>query len=328
MARVCEEWFPLGSYPKQMLPGFFMEDNLKAQLDVLLKNNENDWDFTIIISAAGEVRVGKSVLAMQIGCYWTYSIWKKYNRTLPFDCKSNFVFDGQVLIEKGNYLGKHFPTAVLIFDEAGADLEGRKTMQTATQKVLDYFRECGQYNLLNILVIPEFFDLPKSIAMSRSIFLLDVYYNSDAEGFFERGYFKFYSRRNKKELYRKGRKELNYSVAFPNFTGKFDNIYTIDKAEYKLMKQEALKKRETKKVEIETKFAKKMKRCFMIAVYLLYLRGYTMREIAEKVSEIGGMTIHKERISEYITEISREVQLLRGSEPSIITNSPVEKIGS
>jgi len=172
MARVCIDWFPKTN-------GFYMGDRLKLQIDVLLKNITKDWDFTIIITGQGEVRVGKSMLALQVGCYWTYEIWKRYKIKCPFNLKENIVFEGSKLIKAGNTLGMNHKYSCIIFDEAGADLEGRKIMSGSTQDVLDYFRECGQYNLLNILVLPEYFDLPKGIALTRSIFLLDVSYAAD-----------------------------------------------------------------------------------------------------------------------------------------------------
>lgn len=244
MARVCQDWFPNKENPE--LSGFVMDDTLKLQIDVLLRNIKNDWDFTIIVAGEGEVRVGKSKIAMDIGAYWTYEIWKRYGYKRPFDVKTNFCFNGQNLIKQGNYLGQNYPYSCLIFDEAGADLEGRKSMQTQTQDVLDYFRECGQYNMLNILVLPEFFDLPKGIALTRSIFLLNVYYSSDDTGKFIRGYFNFFSKRQKKWLYLKGKRDLNYNAVKYDFHGKFGNFYQVDEAEYREAKQEALKKRETK----------------------------------------------------------------------------------
>ena len=54
--------------------------HLKLQLDALIKNVVNDWDFTIIISGSGEVRVGKSTLAAQIATYWTYEMWRVHKR--------------------------------------------------------------------------------------------------------------------------------------------------------------------------------------------------------------------------------------------------------
>ena len=242
MTRVCIDWFP-------DTDGFFMDDRLVLQLEVLLKNIKNDWDFTIIVTGQGEVRVGKSMIAMQIACYWAYEMLNRYNTKLPFNIDNNFIFDGKQLIKQGNYLGVNYPYSPLIFDEAGADLEGRKTMQTQTQDVLDYFRECGQYNMLNILVLPEYFDLPKGIALSRSIFLIDVFYQADENAIFQRGFFNFYSRRSKKWLYLKGKRDLNYSCVksdFGHIPGKFYRFYPVNKDEYSLKKQEALKKRETK----------------------------------------------------------------------------------
>ena len=200
MVKVCEGWFPMGFRPYQKSAGFFMHKTLKNQIDILIKNITNDWDFTIIITGGGEVRVGKSVLAMQIAAYWAYEIKRIYGIEVPFSLKDNFVLEGSELIKKGNELGQKAPYAPLVFDEAGADLAGRKVMLSTTNDVLDYLRECGQYNMLNIMVMPEFFELPKGIALSRSIFLIDVTYEADEEGIFQRGTFKFYSRRNKKML--------------------------------------------------------------------------------------------------------------------------------
>ena len=239
--RVCQEWFPETN-------GFYMDDRLVLQLDVLLKNIKNDWDFTIIITGQGETRVGKSIISMQIAAYWAYMIWKLYGLKVPFDLDKNFVFQGNDLIKKGNELGVKHPYSPLVFDEAGAYLEGRKVMSGSTQQVLDYFRECGQYNMLNILVLPEFFDLPKGIALSRSIFLIDVFYIADNDAIFQRGYFNFYSRRSKKYLYLYGKKDLNYSAAKSDFSkipGRFYNFFPVNEAEYRKLKQEALKKRET-----------------------------------------------------------------------------------
>ena len=245
MVRVCKDLFPHPSNPDKA--GFYMEEPLKIQLDILLKNITKDWDFTIVISGQGEVRLGKSMIAAQIGCYWNYMVKKLYGNDNPFTIEQNYVFDGKDLIRKGNELGAKYPYSVLIFDEAGADLEGRKVMQTTTQLVMDYLRECGQYNMLNILVLPEFFDLPKGIAISRSCFLIDVYYSADSEGLFERGYFNFFSRRQKKLLYIYGKRDLNYYAVKQDLNGRFYKFFPLDEKAYKLAKIEVLKRRESKK---------------------------------------------------------------------------------
>ena len=245
LKRVCQEWFPNKKYPERS--GFLMDVKLQQQLEIAVKNIVHDWDFTIIISGGGEVRVGKSVFALQIMCYWAYQIEKIHNIVVPFNLKENIVFTWRKLIEKGNTLGAKAKFSPFCYDEAGETMEGTKTSSRELRAVRDFLRECGQYNFLNILVMPEFFDLPKGIAITRSVFLLDVYYTSNDEGLFQRGFFKFYSRRNKKQLYIKGKKELNYNAHRMNFQGEFRDFYPVSEDRYRKLKQEALRDRETGK---------------------------------------------------------------------------------
>lgn len=240
---VCGDWFPLGTFSDNFA-GFPLNRLLKTQLDYLIKNVVNDWDFTLLICGEGEVRIGKSTLAQQISTYWTWSLCKILNIKLPHSVRENMVFNGADLIKKGNKLGRAHQYSSLIFDEAGADLEGAKTMKQTTQAVKDYLRECGQYNMLNILVLPEFFDLPKSIAMNRSIAMINVYWLPDENGYFERGFFKFYNKPSKKKLYLYGKKDLDYQCVPETFYGSFPKFYTYDKVEYIEAKREALKNRE------------------------------------------------------------------------------------
>jgi len=292
MVQVCEEWFPKGTRKYQKKAGFFLDEVLKMQIDILLKNIKNDWDFTIIITGSGEVRVGKSVLALQIGAYWTEQMWKLYKIKVPYTLEDNIVFDGTKLIKKGNELGKNHPYSVLIYDEAGADLEGRKVMTSVTQTTLDYFRECGQYNMLNILVLPEFFDLPKGIALSRSIFLLDVYYTSTQEGIFKRGFFNFFSKRNKKYLYLKGKKDLNYSAYKYNFHGRFYDFYPISEPKYRELKQLALSRRESKR---RNKFQNQRDACWFL---LNQEVGWTQKEISKRMEQLTGIFVARNAISD------------------------------
>jgi hypothetical protein len=295
---VCKEWFPNKEHPERS--GFRMEEQLKIQIDILLKNITKDWDFTIIITGQGEVRVGKSMIAMQIACYWAYMIWKMYGIKVPYSVLENFVFDGKKLIEIGNKLGINHPYSPLLYDEAGADLEGRKTMQTSTQDVLDYYRECGQYNMLNILVLPEYFDLPKGLALSRSIFLIDVYYTADAEGIFKRGYFNFFSRRQKKWLYLLGKKDLNYSAANYDFHGRFYPFYPVNEKEYRDAKQDALSKRESKK---RNKFQMQRDASW----FLMWSEfGIKQEDIGKRMENLTGIFVPQNTISDALRHYKME----------------------
>lgn len=281
MTKVAEDWFPMGSYKGQRSPGFYMNPNLKQTIDLWVKNVKNDWDFVVIISGQGTVRVGKSVLAQQIACYWTYAIWKEYGILVPFEIKDNIVFHGSELIKKGNKLGRKHKYGCLIFDEAGADLEGVKAMKKTTQNVKDFFRECGQYNMLNILCLPEFFDLPSGIATNRSNCLIDCYVTVDDDDMWERGKFNFFSAPAKKKLYRFGKKDRNYSAAKCDFYGDWDNVYVLDEEEYKKMKIEALKTREvmSKREETRTSYLKGALKILLEDFQL------TQRETAAKIAD-------------------------------------------
>lgn len=299
---VCESLFPKGSFPYQKKDGFYMEPLLKQQLDYYLKNVNKDWDFVIVISGEGEVRVGKSVLALQIAQYWTSEIKRLYGKEVPFNLKDNIVFDGAKLIEKGNKLGINHKMSALIFDEAGADLEGTKVMRQTTQAVKDFLRECGQYNMLTILVLPDYFDLPKGIALSRSNCLLNVYWNADDEGNFNRGYFKFFSKPAKKRLYLNGKRDLDYNAASYDFAGTFTGVYTLPEEEYRHMKHLALKKRESSTVD------KKLMQRNIAWMLLVERYGMKLSEISQVTSDMGFYTPHQT-----ISDAIKGAKMVKGS---------------
>lgn len=300
MVRVCQKEIPLEivrkQKPKAKYPGFRMHPGLKQQIDIYLKNIKNDWDFVIIISGEGEVRVGKSFLASQIAKYWQSEIKRIYGKDVPFNLKQNYVFNGDKLISKGNKLGTNHPNSPLIFDEAGADLEGRKSARRTTQNVMDFLRECGQYNMLTILILPEFFDLPKGVAISRSNCLINSYWLGDREGNMNRGYFKFYSRPNKKYLYIKGKKELDYNAWKQDFFGDFDNLFTLDLDEYKELKRKALKKRE--KISGTEIRAKEWLRSALLLLVDTY--GNSYRELSDKLKQVSKIPISYVQIGRII----------------------------
>jgi hypothetical protein len=281
MAHVCEDWFPLtdDQEDKRKYAGFYMDERLKSQLDVLIKNSQKDWDFTIIVSGSGEMRVGKSLMAAQIAAYWTYELEKKYGIKVPFNVKENFVLNGQELIIKGNKLGQKYKCASLIFDEAADDLESTKVLKAATQAIKDYLRKAAQYNMLNLIVQSEFFEVPKPIAISRSICLIDVSYSVSENGIFKRGTFKFYNRPRKKYLYLKGKRDLNYNCTSPNFTGSFPHFYPMDEKEYREEKKDSL-------TRWKTLTQQEFRRLEWLrgALRVIYQQGLSHREIADIIN--------------------------------------------
>lgn len=303
MAYVCQEWFPNTKHKdgSGKVGGFWMDDYLKKQIDVLIKNVHKDWDFTIIISASGEMRIGKSVLAMQIGAYWSYAIWEKFKENSEFKiqgaftCERNIAFNGKEIMDKGNKLGDEYNFSALVMDEAADDLESVKVLKAETKAIKDYLRKAAQYNMLNIIVQAEFFEVPKALAISRSIFLINVDYTIDEDGNFIRGDFKFYSRRNKKYLYLKGKRDLNYSAWKADFKGSFVNFYPVNEEEYRAGKLKSLQ-------DFKKLTSQEIRRLEWLrgSLKYMYQQGLSHREIADIISKFSKFKIHHNTIGGFL----------------------------
>jgi len=227
MVKVCEKQFPKGSNPKQKSDGFYMDGYLKENLDILAEKIADDQQFVILISGSGQVRVGKSVLAQQIGSYLTYKVREMHRvRNNKFDL-SNIVFKAKDLKKKALELPKY---SVVTLDE-GDDLT-EHYLSALSKELRKFFRKCGQLNQFIILLLPDFFELPRSYAITRSICLVDVHFYKK----FERGYFKFYNFKAKKNLYLRGKKFSDYDIVNPNFSGRFTNFYTVNETAYRSKK--------------------------------------------------------------------------------------------
>ena len=306
MAYVCSELFPNLEHPEKS--GFYMDNFLKRELDILLRNVKSDWDFTIIISGQGEMRVGKSLLGMQIGTYWTYQIEKLYRLVVPFNIKENLVLNGNELMKKGIALGEKYKYAALDYDEAADDLESTKVMKGSTQMIKDYLRKAAQFNMLNIIIQSEYFEIPKSIAISRSCALIDVSYKIGDDGLFERGHYNFYSRRQKKLLYLIGKKMLDYRCVRPDFQGQFRNFYTLNEKEYRKEKMDALN-RWTKTTARDLKQTEYMRAMILI----LNAQGMNGVEIANKINEISKFKI-SDRTIQFILQKAKMEDIYKEDE--------------
>ncbi|MEM4230619.1 MAG: hypothetical protein QXF25_01980 [Candidatus Pacearchaeota archaeon] len=234
--KVMTELYPKGTLQYQSSDGLYMQEELAENIKILARNIVNDLQFFgIICSSTYEVRTGKSTLAQQIGKYYSYEVEKIIKREIPFSC-NNIVFKTEDLIKRALTLPKY---SALILDEND---EVDESYYSYISKALRFFlRKSGQLNLFIIMIAPNFFQLKPSFAISRSNFLIDVYF----DGEFERGFFKFFNFERKKLLYLQGKKFYDYNCVTPNFKGRFTGNYMVDKEEYLRLKLEDLKNIET-----------------------------------------------------------------------------------
>lgn len=277
-----------------------MDPLLISNLDTIAYNLRHDFDTVIPVSGDGMVRVGKSFLAQQVGYYLAYKLGT------PFDI-DNIVFSGKELVAIAQRLPKN---SVLIYDEARGELDAKKVMENITKTLMDFFAECGMYNHVMILVCPDFFELPKGIAIGRSEFLLNVVRTSslakDKEGAevikFERGVFEFYNRKGKKVLYIQGKKQFNnydIGIKLRSFWGNFPNVCIVDLAQYQEKKRTHITRTRGEK-HTDTRFG--------AALYLLSQsrtvdgKRITQEDMAARLSKLG-IHLTRERLCQLIKDI-------------------------
>ena len=207
----------------------YLNTNLNTAKEVIVK----DWDMLFVID--GAEGSGKSVLAMQAAYYC--------DPTLTLD---NVVFTPYEF-RKAILKAKKYQA--VIYDEAYTGLSARATMSMINRALVSMLAEIRQKNLFVFVVMPTFFDLDKYVALWRSRALINVYTGDN----FQRGFFKFFNKTKKKDLYIHGKKYYNYNKPEANFIGRFPNYYPLDQEAYKKKKRESLIDREKKAEEAQIK---------------------------------------------------------------------------
>ena len=204
--KVLEEKYPKGTWKYQKTDGRYIDGLLYKNLELLATKIVKDMTFLGIgFSSTLEVGTGKSVLFTQIGEVWSDLMKKIHNIDVPF-AQKNVVFRPEELIERSFQVPQY---SCILLDE----WEDAHYWSGLGMTLRKFFRKCRQLNLLILIIIPNFFQLPLGYAISRSIFAIDVKFDDELE----RGGYDFYGFKAKKKLYIKGRKYHDYGVQFPDF---------------------------------------------------------------------------------------------------------------
>ena len=231
--KILEKKYPLGSLPKQKTPGRYIDGFLKQNTDILAKNVVKDMTYLGIISSSTlEVGTGKSVYAQQIAEAYLDKVNELHKLNLDLTM-NNIVFRPKDIIKRSFKVPRY---SVIICDE----WEDANYWSELGVTLRQFFRKCRQLNLFILIIIPNFFQLPMSYAISRSVFFIDVRFSGE----FDRGYFSFYNFAKKKKLFIKGKKTQDYGVVAPNFTGRFADGYVVGEKKYREGKLKDLKGQE------------------------------------------------------------------------------------
>lgn len=206
---------------------FYMDGYLRSNLDII-KQKVCEEDFDCVYVVDGYERFGKSTLVQQVSKYVdpTFSIDRM--------CFNASEFTAAVRKAEKNQ--------AVVYDEAITGLSARTALGVINTALVKMLAQIGQKNLFVGIVIPAFFDLDKYVCLWRSMFLLHVYVGANME----RGFFSFYNRERKKDLYIMGKKTYSYTSyrVKPNFIGRFTGYSTLNDTEYRLKKLKSIEKKE------------------------------------------------------------------------------------
>jgi len=273
--KFCIDKYPLGSWKGQKSPGKYMDSWLHNNLELYADKIVNDMTFMgIIYSSTLEVGTGKSVFGTQLGEAWTEIINKKYGLNLKFGL-DNLVWRPKDLISKatGTKGFEKLPKYSLILLDEWEDATYWSELGVTLRQ---FFRKCRQLNLFILCIIPNWFQLPMSYAISRSIFAIDIKFNDDLE----RGFFSFYNFPAKRTLYINGKRTHNYYATRPTFSGQFPDGYGVPEKDYRKAKLDDLiryeKEHPEKKSKLQIETATKVA---MMNKFLKFNPKFTNKEL-------------------------------------------------
>lgn len=292
--------------------GYWMDDILCLPIANMVYNIDRKWDFMILITGSGMKRIGKSMLATQVGKYASYLL------KTPFDI-TNICFGGKELAKA---IQSHCHRSVLIDDESKTDFSSKRVMESFNKALSDYLSTIGKFNDLLILVAPDFFQFSKSTATTDSELLINCdrkveLTNKEIDGNrvseLTRGYMDLYDRRGKRELYKWAKKtgQDEYNKRFRYAYGTFREFWTVDEAEYERRKDIFIQENELLGAR-----AKNQEERMSVAVMNMIKEGIPQKKIAQ----------YFDVTEAYISKIKEKNLRLTLNTPHIVTPPPLVKI--
>lgn len=259
---------------------FYLDENVKKNLDVIKERvTKRGWDSVILI--AGLPGAGKSHFVQFLARYLDST----------FEAE-DYCFDADQWIEATSNKPKHSSIPI---DECFDMLNNKITMSKDYQKMVSHIQLLRQQGHFLFLLLPNFFDLGKAMALYRSSILFVIY--TDENG--RRGRFACYDRSSKKQLYIKGSKAMDYGCVQPNFRGRFQKAPIIDWDLYEANKKaHLLRNAREKMAKHKVKSANQRDK---LITYMKMIQGLSVERISE-VADIPIRTIYDciHRQGEYI----------------------------
>jgi len=244
-----------------------IDNQLKEALDVAKARVKKDWDYVAVIaglSGAGKSTFTRNTLAKYC-CPW-------------FSDKYTAMTDKQFI-----HITKYCkPKSAVILDESFASMNTKLIFSPEYLRIINHLQIIRQKNLYIFLCLPNYFDLGKNMAIFRSSHLFVTYAQESGE----RGYFLAFGREQKRILYVKGMKYMDYYAQDPNFKGRFYKNAAVNSEEtYIQMKLDNLQEKDRKIKKVAAKDYSIHRAILKLQVE----KGLSLREIG-KLFEMSHVT--------------------------------------
>lgn len=158
----------------------------------------------LVIAVTGYPGSGKSKLVGQIAAFCDPT----FNENRMYQSSQEFM---EGVRDETEILKAH------VLDEAWEGLSSAQVRKEVGKLFMNLLNTIRQKRLFIFLVLPDFFDLSKNIAIFRTRWLIHCY----SEFFGDVGRFVMFDRDTKKRLYIRGKQHENYSAVRADFRGVF-----------------------------------------------------------------------------------------------------------
>lgn len=274
MVIVCEDSIIRNFKNKKSKKGYYLDKQLKENLDYELKRVDRKWDAVILYD--GEEGSAKTTTA----CANAYYMATKRKKKFGLD---NIVFTPKQFEEA---IENAEPYTNIVWDEfvtTGLSVEAlTNRIQIELIKRLTMIRS---KRLVIHLVIPYIFMLTKYFAIARTRCLIHIYSPNNLD----RGSFMYYSKPNKRMLYMKGVKYWEYNVWKPDFIGPFTNTFGLF---FNIQKYEEKKRIAMKRLGQDLRMEKTGVRLCLVFLSLIE-KGWTITDVAQLASYRASSDIRK-----------------------------------
>lgn len=197
-----DDWILLAKGSRDL--GSIYMDGMLYESFSHVKNVMRKKNLDLVVACSGYPGLGKSKLISQIASFCDPS----FTENKMWQKAEDFV---NAVKNETEVLRAH------VLDEAWEGLSSQQVRREVGRILLNIMNIIRQKRLFIFIVLPDFFDLSKNIAVFRSRWLIHCY----SEEFGDIGRFAAFNQSSKKQLYIRGKKYEDYSAWPADFFGVF-----------------------------------------------------------------------------------------------------------